>query len=138
MESQKLFVLISDPFGYGWDLFGTAATQFKPILTLETIWLLQVIAIIVGHVFGLYITHKHAYELFRDDRIRAVKCQIPLILPDDHVFPVEPVAGRTAHGDENGHVAGLIDGVISHRAIRSVLKTAPDKDFSAPKKEFTP
>jgi ferredoxin len=78
MEGQKLVVLSSDPFGYGWDLFGTANMTLNPILSLETVWYTQVILIIIGHVFGIIITHRHSYQIFQS-RGAAVKSQIPMI-----------------------------------------------------------
>ena len=78
MESQKLAVLISDPFGYNWDLFGTANLQLTPILSLGTVWYLQVGLIIVGHVFGIYVSHKQASQIF-DGRKVAIRSQIPMV-----------------------------------------------------------
>jgi polyferredoxin len=78
MEGQKLYVLSSDPFGYGWDLFGTANITVASILSLDTIWYIQVLLIIIGHVFGIIITHKHSYQVF-ESRNSAIKSQIPLI-----------------------------------------------------------
>lgn len=78
MESQKLTVLMSDPFGYGWNLFGTANWRPTALLSLQTIWLLQVVLVIIGHVFGIVISHKHVYRIFEDHRT-ALKSQIPMI-----------------------------------------------------------
>ena len=78
MEGQKLFVLISDPFGYGWNIFGTADRMFKPILSLHNVWFIQVILIILGHVFGVYISHRHAHQVF-PDRKDAIKSQLPVL-----------------------------------------------------------
>ena len=78
MEGQKLVVLSSDPFGYGWNLFGTAHMELTPILSLETIWYMQVALIIIGHVFGIIITHKHSYQVF-ETRRAALRSQIPMI-----------------------------------------------------------
>ncbi|MCP4725664.1 MAG: 4Fe-4S binding protein [bacterium] len=79
MESQKLAVLASDPFGWDWNLFGTANVQFASIFSLGTIWYMQVVLIIIGHVFGLYVSHRHAYSMF-NDRKKAIRSQIPMIL----------------------------------------------------------
>jgi len=79
MEGQKLVVLISDPFGYGWNLFGTADIPISPILSLASVWYIQVVLIIIGHVFGIIITHKHSYQIFHS-RKAAIKSQIPMIL----------------------------------------------------------
>ena len=45
--------LLSDPWGRGWDLFGTH--DFQPnftFLTPHTIWYVQVAALVIGHVAG--------------------------------------------------------------------------------------
>ncbi len=78
MESQKLVALISDPFGYGWDLFGTAALRPEALLSLETIWYFQVALVIIGHVFGIAISHRLAYRLFKN-RAAALRSQVPMI-----------------------------------------------------------
>lgn len=78
MESQKLVVLISDPFGYEWNLFGTANMKVASIFSLGTIWYMQVMLIIVGHIFGLYVSHKHSYTLFTNPK-KAIKCQLPMV-----------------------------------------------------------
>lgn len=79
LEGQKLLVLISDPFGYGWDIFGTANIMLKPILSLNTVWYIQVILIISGHIFGVYISHRHAHMIF-SNRNDAIKSQVPVTL----------------------------------------------------------
>ena len=64
MESRKLTALISDPLGYDWDLFGTAALRAGPLFSLSTVWYLQVALIVIGHVFGIYVSHRQADRLF--------------------------------------------------------------------------
>ena len=49
IQGQFMFTLISDPFGRGWDLFGTV--DFAPNLAIvspETVWYVQVAALVVG------------------------------------------------------------------------------------------
>jgi hypothetical protein len=65
-QSQVARRLVSDPFGYGWDLLGTR--DFQPSispLTPNTIWYVQVGALVVGHVLGLVLAHDRAVALFR-------------------------------------------------------------------------
>jgi hypothetical protein len=38
MEAQNLIPLLSDPFGFGWDLFGTASKHYGPILFPIPAW----------------------------------------------------------------------------------------------------
>jgi hypothetical protein len=79
IQGQFLYSLASDPFGMGWDLFGTV--DFAPNLTLvspETVWYVQVGALVVGHVAGLAIAHDRAVALF-ESRSDALRSQYPML-----------------------------------------------------------
>jgi hypothetical protein len=78
MEGQNVFTLMSDPLGRGWDLFGTAQTTFPPILGKDIIWILQVILVVIGHVYGIIIAQKVSMRLFGKGRIATV-VQLPLL-----------------------------------------------------------
>ena len=72
-EMQYLAPFASDPFGFGWDLFGTA--DIKPeigVLAPKTIWYVQVAALVIGHVAGLVLAHDRAVELFDSPRKAAI------------------------------------------------------------------
>jgi hypothetical protein len=78
-QGQYIVILISDPFGKGWDLFGTAG--FVPNLAAVTpnqVWYVQVAALVVGHVAGLAIAHDRAVSLF-EDRRDALRSQYPML-----------------------------------------------------------
>ena len=78
-QIQYAWALASDPFGKDWDLFGTAT--FQPAVTTlapNTVWYLQVAALVVGHVAGLAVAHDRALALFR--RVEdALKSQYPML-----------------------------------------------------------
>ena len=79
IQGQFIVTLASDPFGRGWDIFGTV--DFAPNLTVvspETVWYVQVIALTVGHVAGLAIAHDRAFALF-EDRRDALRSQYPML-----------------------------------------------------------
>ena len=79
-QGQYAVPLASDPFGYGWDLFGTS--DVKPnlrALSPETIWYVQVAALVAGHVLGLVLAHERAVTLFRSTR-SAVRSQVAMLL----------------------------------------------------------
>jgi hypothetical protein len=79
IQGQFIVTLISDPLGRGWDLFGTAG--FVPnlaVLTPNTVWYVQVGALVVGHVAGLAIAHDRAVSLF-EDRRAALRSQYPML-----------------------------------------------------------
>lgn len=65
VQGQYAIALASDPFGYGWDLIGTI--DFRPNLSPlapNTIWYVQVGALVAGHVAGLAVAHDRAVALF--------------------------------------------------------------------------
>jgi len=80
LQGQATRRLISDPFGYGWDLFGTR--DFEPrldLLTPNTVWYVQVGALVVGHVLGLVLAHDRAVALFRSPRA-ALRTQYTMLV----------------------------------------------------------
>ena len=79
IQGQFIVTLASDPFGRGWDLFGTG--DFAPNLAIvspETVWYAQVVALTLGHVAGLAIAHDRAVALF-EDRRDALRSQYPML-----------------------------------------------------------
>jgi hypothetical protein len=79
IQGQFAIPLASDPLGRGWDLFGTAG--YEPNLSIvspETVWYVQVGALVVGHVAGLAIAHDRAVSLF-ERRENALRSQYPML-----------------------------------------------------------
>jgi len=79
IQGQFVITLVSDPFGRGWDLFGTI--DFAPNLAIvspETVWYVQVGALVVGHVAGLAIAHDRAVAVFQGGRT-ALEAQLPML-----------------------------------------------------------
>lgn len=64
VQGQFALPLASDPFGYGWDLFGLASYQpnLAP-LSPNTIWYVEVAALVLGHVAGLVVAHDRAIQI---------------------------------------------------------------------------
>ena len=79
MEGPKAIALASDPFGWGWNVFGTAAWRIPPMVSLDVLWLLQVILVGVGHVYSLWAARKISRRVFADDTA-AAKGQWPLLV----------------------------------------------------------
>jgi hypothetical protein len=74
-EGQATFYLASDPFGQGWDLFGTADRAIDyTYLSQNATWYLQVAVVVVGHVAALILAHDRALALYRDPKL-AVRSQ---------------------------------------------------------------
>lgn len=78
-QGQLGYIRASDPFAIGWDLFGTAEWRMNLLLVSTTaIALIQVGAIVCGHVLGVVIAHDRAVALFKGrDQVRG---QYPLLI----------------------------------------------------------
>ncbi len=80
IEGQRVLYLISDPFGAGWNLFGTVDYEINyTALNLKTLWNVQVALIVVGHVIAVIIAHAIAERYFKDSR-KALISQYPMLL----------------------------------------------------------
>jgi hypothetical protein len=78
LEGQAGIALASDPFGFGWDLFGTAGDAINfALLSAVVIWYVQVGAIVAGHVAGVVLAHDRAMAAF--PRGQAVRTQYALL-----------------------------------------------------------
>jgi hypothetical protein len=65
LEGQLLFPLLSDPFGQGWNLLGTADWQPNlAALSPNVVWYVQVGAIVAGHIAGVVLAHDRAIADF--------------------------------------------------------------------------
>ena len=78
MEGPKALALVSDPFGWGWDLFGTARETMPPLVTLEGLWGIQVAMVVLGHVYSLWVTERTTRRLI-PDRKQAFVSQLPML-----------------------------------------------------------
>jgi hypothetical protein len=78
MEGPRLLALLSDPFGWGWNLFGGAAAVPGPMVSMGTLWGLQVLLIATGHVYGLWASRRAAAALFPDAHA-ALRSQVPML-----------------------------------------------------------
>ena len=79
IQGQLIIPLASDPFGIGWDLFGTADYLINiGIVNAKFVWFLSVIAIVVGHIISVYVSH--IVSLFRvDNHRKALQGQYPML-----------------------------------------------------------
>ena len=77
-EGQNFLALLSDPFGEGWDLFGTAQNNIDfTVVSPNQIAYVQVAAIVAGHVAGVVAAHDLAVGRYR--HAVAVRSQYPLL-----------------------------------------------------------
>lgn len=62
---QFIIPLASDPFGWGWNLFGTAGYKVDlAIVSPYVFWYGSVALIVLGHVVAVYLAHIAALRLF--------------------------------------------------------------------------
>lgn len=79
IQGQFIVTLVSDPFGRGWDLFGTRdVAPNLAVVSPEAVWYAQVASLVIGHVAGLAIAHDRAVALF-EDRRAALRSQYPML-----------------------------------------------------------
>jgi hypothetical protein len=79
-EAPRLLPLISDPFGAGWNVFGTAKLAQAPILPPERfVWHTQVGLILFGHVVSVYLGHVQTLRVFPKSR-NALWSQVPMLI----------------------------------------------------------
>ena len=80
LAGQFVLPLASDPFGLGWNLFGTANWALDiGIVSIKTVWWIAVVAVIVGHLYAVYLAHVMALRLYGSGRA-ALLSQLPLVL----------------------------------------------------------
>jgi hypothetical protein len=78
IQGQYIIPLASDPFGFGWDLFETAAYRVDIALVgARFAWYAAVTAIVLGHIAAVYLAHAKAMELFVA-RGPALRTEVPL------------------------------------------------------------
>ena len=82
IQGQYAISFASDPFGYGWDLFGTVdyspnIAPFSP----NTVWYIQVGALVGGHVAGLTVAHDRAVTILGErDALRSQYAMLALMV----------------------------------------------------------
>jgi hypothetical protein len=76
---QFIIPLASDPFGFGWDLFGTAGYEINiGIISPYVYWYAALVAIVIGHIIAVYLAHATALRLF-PNRKAALASQVPMV-----------------------------------------------------------
>jgi hypothetical protein len=78
VQGQYIIPLLSDPFGRGWNLLGTAGYRVDIALAgARFSWYLALAAIVGGHLIAVYLAHRRALALFEPARV-ATATQVPL------------------------------------------------------------
>ena len=79
IQGQLIVPLMSDPFGTGSDLLGTADYKINlNVIGAQAVWFISLVAIVVGHVTSVYLAH--VISLRRVDSPRsALRGQLPML-----------------------------------------------------------
>jgi hypothetical protein len=79
-QGQAGYLLASDPLGRGWDLFGIAGSQINYLaVSTAVIAVVQVVAILTGHLVAVFIAHDRAIADYDRARHR-LRAQYPLLV----------------------------------------------------------
>ena len=80
MPGQLIIPLASDPFGYGWNLLGTAEYRINiGVISARILWYLSVGLIVVGHIIAVYLAHLISLRTFQDRSV-AMSSQYPMLM----------------------------------------------------------
>ncbi len=78
VQGQYVIPLLSDPFGFGWNLIGTAGYRVDiGLVGARFAWYATVAAIVIGHVTAVYLAHVKATDLLGAAGA-ALRSQVPL------------------------------------------------------------
>ena len=77
-QGQYIVPLASDPFGYGWNLFGTAGYRVDiAVVGARFAWYAAVTSIVLGHIAAVYLADVRAHQIL-ETRSAALRSQVPL------------------------------------------------------------
>ena len=80
IQGQLIIPLASDPFGFGWDLFGSADYRLNiGVINAKFVWDLSVAAIVLGHIISVYVAHVIALTR-SSDSAGALRAQYPMLV----------------------------------------------------------
>jgi hypothetical protein len=80
LAGQLAIPLSSDPFGLGWNLFGTAAYLLDvSVIDAASVWYSAIGAVVLGHVIAVWLAHTAAFRLY-ETRAAALRSQLPMLV----------------------------------------------------------
>ncbi|WP_223668681.1 hypothetical protein [Kangiella shandongensis] len=80
IAGQQIIPLLSDPFGYGWDIFGTKNyTMDIGVINAKTVWFISIYAIIIGHIIAVVLAHYSAIKIYQNHK-QTLMSQIPMLI----------------------------------------------------------
>jgi hypothetical protein len=78
IQGQYVIPLISDPFGFGWNLFGTAGYRVDiGVVGARFAWYIAVTAVLLGHIAAVTLAHVKAVRVL-PARGSALRAEVPL------------------------------------------------------------
>ncbi len=79
LEGQAFKILLSDPYGQGWNIFGTANHAIDwTVISTTTIGWIQIGSIVGGHLLGVLFAHDRSMELWPPRT--ALRSQYPMLV----------------------------------------------------------
>jgi hypothetical protein len=80
LASQLMVPIGSDPFGLGWNLFGTVNHRIDlGVIDARGVWWIAAAALVTGHALSVFVSHAEALRLFPDHRL-AIRSQLPMMV----------------------------------------------------------
>ena len=80
IQGQLIIPLASDPFGFWWDLLGTADYRVNiGVINAKVAWFIAVGAIVLCHIISVYVAHVVALRRVADHAL-AIRGQYPMLL----------------------------------------------------------
>ena len=79
IQGQYIIPLLSDPFGNGLNIIGTANNTINiSIINAKIAWFISLISIISGHIISIFVAHIIALKIFKNQNI-AIRSQYPML-----------------------------------------------------------
>jgi hypothetical protein len=123
VQGQAIIPLLSDPFGWGWDLFGSADYRINfEMVGARYAWWITVAMLVVGHSMAVCVAYLVALRIFRDPRL-ARRSQYPMLalLVASTVFSLWILAPPIMHG---GTTSVAVPGAPPTAVLRAARGTA--------------
>ncbi len=80
IQGQVIVPLVSDPFGRGWDLFGTSDYAIDiGVINARAAWFYSLAVIVIGHVSAVFIAHVISLRKI-PDHAAAMRSQYPMLV----------------------------------------------------------
>ena len=75
-----IYGIISDPFGFGWNIFGTAALrEGSLVLGARAVWFTEIGLVVLAHIAGIWFAHLLAVKIFKNERT-VLRSQYPMMI----------------------------------------------------------